>query len=146
MLDVRPISCADFLAVMWPLVADHWAESEPHHRCTFNPDLDLYRSRESRGTLILLGAFADDVPAGYAVGWVYLHPHYQVQTGWHDALYLDPAHRHGPAGLVLMRAVEDAARERGAVLMLWSAKPGSRLDRILERTAELEEHLYRRAL
>lgn len=146
MLDVRPISCDDFLTVMWPMVADHWAESEPHHRMSFDPDLDMYRSRESQGTLILLGAFADAVPVGYAVGWVYRHQHYQVEAGWHDMLYLDPAHRHGPAGLGLMRAVEDEARKRGASLMFWTAKPGSSLHRILERTADLEEHVYRRQL
>jgi hypothetical protein len=50
-----------------------------------------------------------------------------------DLLFVRKSHRRGMTGMRLITATERAAKERGVKMMLWHAKPGTTLDRMLPR-------------
>ena len=147
MLDIRVIPVATLLATGRALSLAHWRESEPHIAAEHAPDADTYSALESAGHLICLGAYSDGALVGYATAVVSGHLHYGAPYAYSDLLYLDPEARKGPAGLMLMRALADAARERGAKWVAWAAKPGSNLDRLLGQSGHpIEDIIYREDL
>lgn len=106
-----------------------------------------YQSLESAGLLVGLGAFADDELVGYSATIVDRHIHYDLVTAYNAALFVHPDHRATPLGLKLMRATKDAARERGANLMLWHAKPDSQLNTLLTRKRlKVQDIVYQESL
>jgi len=134
---IREIRFADYVdQVEDTLIRDHYLEVCRH------PDLlklKLDRTRfqlmEDVGMLLVLGAFdADDKLIGYSANWISNHIHYADLVYCHnDAIYLDPAHRHGALGIKLIKATEDAARARGARMCLWHGKPDTALSAIMPR-------------
>lgn len=112
----------------------HQREVEPElGREGVNLALDVYRALEASGAVIAIGAFDGKTLVGYSVAILGPHLHYGFLYAHHDLLYLDPAYRKGTLGLRLIRATEAEARARGARCATWHAKPGSALQRILDR-------------
>ena len=82
-----------------------------------------------------LAAYDGDEVVGYAVSIIApSHLHYaDLCYVSNDALFVKKSHRGGSTGLRLMRETERIAKERGAKLVLWHAKEGTRLDALLTR-------------
>lgn len=147
MLDIRPIPIAQLLDQGRALAIAHGRESEPHIAAAHAPCVDTYQALEQSDSLVTLGVFHGESLVGYGTAVVSRHLHYGLPFGYCDLIYIDPAFRLGPAGLRLMRALADAAEERGARWMAWAAKPGSTLQRLLDRAGlPVEEITYREDL
>ena len=126
------------------LFCEHQAEAGlPLLGANLEPQWDLMQAMFDRGDLIAVGAFHQGTLVGYATA--VLGPH--LNTGQECAavttVYLDPNYRSG-AGDGLREALRDEAKAAGAVRILWSAKPGSKLDYILSKSKSLSivEHVY----
>jgi len=144
---VRPVLVSDYINQVTDLIHAHWLETErdfaPNGPA---PAVDVYRALEQAGSILAFGAFDDaETLVGYAVAILSPHLHYGVLYAHHDLLYVTPAHRRGTLGLKLMRAIEGAAKDRGAQFSTWHAKPGSTLEAILTRSGyQLEESIFKK--
>ena len=113
-----------------------------------DPKRAAYEAVSAAGLLHVLGAFDRKTLVGYSVSVRVDHPHLAVTTLTNDLLYLDEDYRNGSAGLRLMRATEQIARDLGVNAMIWCAVAGSTLDDILMRRDDYQAHqrLYRKDL
>lgn len=135
MAEVRQIRFTEYVeAATAALGVNHVRETEPELGA-HGPNLQtaVYASLEAAGSLITFGAFEGDEMVGYSVAILGPHLHYGFTYAHHDLLYVDPAYRKGTLGLRLIRATEAEAKARGARCATWHAKPGSALQRILDR-------------
>jgi GNAT superfamily N-acetyltransferase len=131
------------------LFAAHKAELEPNAP-DLDPDWQAYYELEERGYLQILAAWAEglteDHLIGYSVCALFPHLHYKGAIYCHhDILYVAKGHRRSTLGSELIRQTEHAARERGAFCILFHAKPGTSLERLLPRRGyRVEEtHYYK---
>jgi len=133
---IRVEPCSHLIETeLWPLLVKHREE------LTTNKDLmelapiaAQYREAESAGVLFAVTVRKDGHLIGYSVNFVGPHLHYSgMRYAHNDVLFLDPAHRKGTVGFRLIQASEDAARERGAKMIVWHAKPGTAMERLLPR-------------
>jgi Acetyltransferase (GNAT) family len=100
---------------------------------------------------MLLGLFAYEGAdlVGYSVSiFNPSHLHYRsLAVVVNDVLYVKPEHRHGRAGLGLIRETERIAKDLGAKLLMWHAKPDTALAAILPRLAYgVQDVLFSREL
>ncbi len=135
MLTIRESTVDEMLANASTLFEEHWDEIALNkHVMVLKPDEARYRAMEAQGALLILAAFDDGRLVGYSVNFVIHHLHYaDLRVCSNDLLYIEPASRQGGVGIRLMRCTEAEARERGARLMLWHAKPDTPLADILPR-------------
>lgn len=126
------------------LTVGHWQETEAGFSDRApDPDRIMYDAIAAAGGLVSYAAFDGEQLIGYASAFVCRHPHYPMVIAQHDTLYLHPEHRKGTAGVRLMKALEEEAKERGAERMLWHAKGGSTFEHILQgRGCHTEESVY----
>lgn len=145
---IQPCRFGQLLDIVDTLAVGHWQETEAQFSgLPPSPNLELYDALINAHALIVLGAFDGDTLVGYATAMLFRHPHYEMTLCQHDLLYLMPAYRQGSAGLRLMQAVEEEARERGAFRIAWHAKPGSTFDHLLQRKGySTEETIYQKEL
>lgn len=106
-----------------------------------DPHWDSYTQLEDHDMLVTLLAIRGEEIVGYSI--VILSPmlHYRQQTmAQSDVLFI----REDCRGLRLFErlreASEDAARAAKADMFTWHAKPGTSLDRILDRRADYSIH------
>ena len=113
-----------------------------------NPAVDQYLQMEQAGILLVLRADDDDGLIGYSVNLVHPHLHYQhLMVAQNDLLFITKPHRKGRAGLKLMQATIDHAKEMGAVMMMWHAKQGTTLDKLLQRKGyAVQDVIYSREI
>lgn len=85
---------------------------------------------------------------GYSLGYVTEHQHYaDVQMLYNDVLFVHPDHRGRWLEQRMMRMSEDIAKYMGANLVRWSAKHGSRLERLLQlKGYRIDESAYQKVL
>ncbi|WP_343684015.1 GNAT family N-acetyltransferase [Asticcacaulis sp.] len=146
-LEIRPILASQWIDRAWPLLEAH------RHELTTNPDLmqleprrGLYEALDARGVLLSLGLFDGDELVGYSVNIIDHNLHYgSVLVSQNDLLFVHPDYRHGRDGLRLIKATEDAARERGAHMVIWHAKPDTSFDALLPRLGyRVQDVMYSR--
>lgn len=133
-MQIRPIRFSDFAERSQELARDHWQETESAF--SGNPpalDVPAYLALERAGALLLLGAFEGKELIGYSAATLCRHPHYGFPCAFHDGLFLARDHRHGMAGVRLVRATEAEAKARGAQGISWHAKRGSQFEALIER-------------
>lgn len=135
MTEIREISVVDSLEQAAGLLAEHYDELAKNKRVMkLEPARELYAALESAGLLFGLGVFDGDLMVGYSVCTIGPHMHYRSLTYCtNDVLFLRKKYRAGRLGLQLIRRTEALAKERGAQLMLWHAKPDTALDAMLPR-------------
>ncbi len=98
------------------------------------PNLEAYQALEQCGALLALVAYRGEEIAGYSINFIGPHMHYsRLRYAHNDALFVKHAHRGGKLGLRLMQETERLARQQGAAMMIWHAKPGTTLEKILPR-------------
>ena len=94
-----------------------------------------YRAMERSGGLHIVGAFDPEL-IGFAIVLVYGLPHYGGRlVGSLESFFVGPADRRHGAGLQLLHAAEDLARDLGAIALLVGAPVGSRLDTVMQHNA-----------
>jgi hypothetical protein len=132
--EIRPIT--DIVAAIRAQEAlgrEHYAEIATHKGLmAYAPDLARYAKLQALGGLLGLAMYEGDQIIGYSVNILTTHLHYQeLRTCQNDLLYLRASERQGARGLRLIRATKQAAAKAGAQLMLWHAKEGTPMHRLL---------------
>jgi len=132
-IELRTVPLSDIIPLA-SLFEEHWDEVAKNKRLMkLDPDFDRYRLIESSGKLFCIAAVAEDMVVGYSVNIVDSHIHYKGLTvASNDILYVMPMHRKTTVGLRIKRETEAVAKSLGAKLMLWHAKQGTSLDKILQ--------------
>ena len=135
MTEIRLSNVDEMLANASELFSEHWEEIALNKQVMIlKPDEQKYRAAEENGMLLILAAFEGDKVVGYSVNIVTNHLHYaDLITCSNDLLFVTEGKRNGRLGLQLIRATEKAAKERGARLMLWHAKQGTPLEKMMPR-------------
>jgi predicted GNAT superfamily acetyltransferase len=129
---IREIQVTEWIDQAWSLFEAHCEEIAQD--MLLAPDLDAYCLLEDRGALLSLGAFEGDEIVGYSVNLITHNLHHaNVTICQNDILYLREDKRQGATGLKLMRETERMAKERGAHMVIWHAKPETNLSGILPR-------------
>lgn len=134
-MDIVRISAVESIPIARPLLAEHWEEVALNKDLmVLDPNEAAYGLLESAGVLFALGAFDGPDLVGYSATMVQQHLHYKhLRYAVNDVLFVGKQHRNGRLGVRLMRETERVAKERGAQLMLWHAKPDTALEGILPR-------------
>jgi GNAT superfamily N-acetyltransferase len=100
----------------------------------YAPDIERYAALEEQGILACVGVFDGDEMVGYSVNLVVHHLHYKhLVTAHNDMIFIAKSHRKGRTGLLLIKATKELCGERGAKIMMWHAKEGSALAKLLPR-------------
>lgn len=88
---------------------------------------------EAAGAFFALVARVGPTIVGYSGNFLLPHIHYRRLTvAINDVLFVAKGQR-GTLGLRLMAATEEVARQRGARMVSWHAKPETTLDVLLAR-------------
>lgn len=140
----RLVPFAEFIDAAAPLIEAHRAEVVKY------PDLQVlkvdrprYFQAEKDGKLYCLIAERDGEMLGYSINLLVNNPHYaDLIFLQNDSLYCHPDERHQRVGLKLMSHTRMLASELGAKLMVWHAKPESRLDKLLAHRADVMDVIY----
>lgn len=145
MLTIRVEPCAPLIEhELWPLLEKHREElTTDKARMVLAPDIGKYAAMEQAGIFVGLIARLDGQIVGYSGNFIGQHLHYSALCfAENDVLYVDPEQR-GTLGLRLIKATEDAMRERGAEIMLWHAKPNTQLAALLPlRKYRVQDVMY----
>ncbi|CAK0775824.1 N-acetyltransferase domain-containing protein [Gammaproteobacteria bacterium] len=129
-------STVDEIARAENLLREYFEESisdEALRSAGINPDLDRYHALENSGELFALAAHHNDGIVGYSINIVI--PHHRSSSlivSVNDLIFVSKRHRNGGPGLALIRATEKMAKNRGAMTIMWCAKPTSPIIPILE--------------
>ncbi len=136
----REIVASEWIDRAWPLLEEHYAElATVPDIMLLKPDVERYQTLEAAGNLFAIGMFdihgdGGETLVGYSVNIVCTNLHYgDLLMCQNDLLFVRKSHRRGMTGVRLITATERAAKERGVKMMLWHAKPGTTLDRMLPR-------------
>jgi len=106
------------------LMQAHWEEIEDHQDVApLDVDWRQYHQLAASGFLKLRGALCGDDLIGYNAFFVHATLHH-ASTLWavNDGIFLDPAHRRGDTGKRLITETEDALKELGVRIILYSVK------------------------
>lgn len=119
---------------LWPLLQAHREELSTNKALMqLAPIAKQYRAAEEAGSLFCL-TVRDEAGAlkGYSANFIGPHLHYSGLRYVHnDVLFLEASVRRGRNGYKLILATEQAARERGAKMIIWHAKMDTALNRML---------------
>lgn len=94
-------------------------------------DRAMYEAMESSGAVLVIGAFSEDVLAGFVVLLVYRNPHYSQVIAVTESIFVASQYRKTGAGRRLISEAEAIAKERGAAGILVSAPADSRLAKVM---------------
>jgi len=131
-----------------PLLEAHFREVGNTAVYQLAPDWDKYQDINHAGNLITLVALTEeDECVGYSVSFLTPHVHYVRQRiCYNDVLFVSRDYRTGSAGGRLLNATVAHAREAGATVMQWHAKPNTALDQLLSKRMPIFEHAYAQSL
>lgn len=149
MVAIREIRATEWIEQAWRLLEAHREELTTNKGLMIlKPDISTYEMLESKNALLSLGAFDGEEIVGYSVNIMAHNLHYSdVMMCQNDVLYVREDKRQGPTGLKLIYETERLAKDRGADLMLWHAKPDTNLNDILPRLAyRVQDVVYTRVL
>ena len=131
------------------MFVEHWDEvAKNKHLMVLKPDVNKYLTLQNSGNLLTLIAYCGDKIVGYSCNIKSPHLHYaDLMCMYNDVLFIDKAYRATPLGIRLIKRTEEEAKNMGAQLMLWHAKQGSALDKILPRMkCKVQEIMYSKEL
>lgn len=132
---ISPISVEQFRLESPGLLKEHYDElTKDKEVIRLAPAWDKYYTLERTGHLLALAARDDEGwLVGYAVFTVGNPLHYTLNTtATNDVLFLRQEHRKGSLGLRLIREAEAALKTYGVQKVLWRAKLGTPLHKLLE--------------
>lgn len=149
MVAIREIRATEWIEQAWRLLEAHREELTTNKGLMIlKPDISTYEMLESKNALLSLGAFDGEEIVGYSVNIMAHNLHYSdLMMCQNDVLFVREDRRQGPTGLKLIYETERLAKDRGADLMLWHAKPDTNLNDILPRLAyRVQDVVYTRVL
>jgi predicted GNAT superfamily acetyltransferase len=133
---IRKMSAEQLLDEGMELFARHREELTTNKALmVLNPHRQAYLNADAAGAMIVLGAFdgAGEL-VGYSANLIAPNLHYaDLLMCQNDVLFVVHKHRGTSIGVRLIRETEAQAALAGCRLMLWHAKPGTPLDRLLPR-------------
>lgn len=100
--------------------------------------VDTYKHLESINSIHVIGAFFNDVFIGYIIILAPVMPHYSVRIAVGESFFVSKEYRKTGAGLKLLRAAEDWAKEASAKGILISAPFGGSLAEVLPHVGYTE--------
>lgn len=104
-----------------------------------HPYRTAYNALERSGAMSLLVATDGDRLLGFLALIVSVNPHYAAMIGVTESYFVAQAHRKSGAGMRLLHAAENLARQSGAEGLLISAPAGGRLAEVLDGYGEYRE-------
>lgn len=133
MISVLSISYAEILGApnAAGLLREYEAECSLPELAPIAPQAEAYAAMERTGNFQCFGVYEGDVLLGFASVLTYVVPHYGKRIATVESFFLAGAHRRGRTGHGLMNAIEDFARERECVVVLYSAVAGSQFEQLL---------------
>lgn len=120
------------------LLAEYAAESAIEGMPPPAARMETYRALHDAGVLHVLAAWVDGVLAGFITVLAAPLPHYGRIVAVSESFFVARAHRSTGAGLKLLHAAEDKARELGSPGLLVSAPYEGDLFRVLPRIGYAE--------
>lgn len=140
MVEIRETTATSILSEpgISALLEEYAAESAIHGLPPPRPHADIYAALDATGALTALGAYLDGVLVGFLLFVTTVSPHYSALLSVCESFFVAAEHRRAGAGLDLLRAAEERARERGAVGLLVSSPIGGRLAEVLPRSGYRE--------
>ena len=133
MIVIRPVSYADILGApnAAVLFAAYGIECSIPEIGEIDPQAALYSQMEQSGMFQAFGAFKGDELVGFAAVLVYVLPHYGRKIAAVESIFVAPEHRSKGTGNRLMNAIEEYAKSKGSVAILYSARAASTFERLL---------------
>ena len=134
-LRIERVNPVNFEQVLYGLFEEHREELTTNKELmVLKPDILKYQRLFNLGALHSLIALEGTEVVGYSINIMDNSLHYMdVKFFNNDVLFLTKAHRKGRTGIKLIKATEELAKEVGADMMLWHAKPDTNLDKLLTR-------------
>lgn len=142
MIAIRRERYDDVIEEIKPLLVEHWKEIATYREAIpFDADYARYRYLDETGKLIILTARDFTTLVGYSIMFLLNHPHYKSTLfAMNDIIYIRPDKRGGSAGVRLIEASEQAAKDAGAVKIGWHVKLSHNFSPMLERRGyDMEE-------
>lgn len=121
----------------------HYAELGDGDLYKLRPNDDLYTALAESGNLIMILAYVQE-----CVGYTFTVLNHEAlhdegtSIAQNDLLFVHPNHRNGRVGKMLMDRTREVCKDEGADALIWTAKDGTPLDRILKKRMPLLEHTY----
>lgn len=146
---IRLSTLSELRALGGELFEAHYEEVALHKRVmVLAPNWSTYEELERAGVLLVLAAFVGGTLVGYSATMIGPHLHYSgLIYAQNDVLFVSREYRNRVLGRDLIYATEQAAAERGAKLMVWHAKQGTALDRLLPHMSYgVQDILYSKEL
>lgn len=103
-----------------------------------SPQRLIYEALEKAGSLRCFAAYADDSLIGFISVLVAVMPHHGHRLATTESFFVYPTYRDTGAGNLLLDAAEQYARESSCSALVYIARIGSRLDKVLARRAGCE--------
>lgn len=101
--------------------------------------LETYRGMEAAGVLHVLCAYCGEDIVGFVLMVTAVIPHYGVRIATTESFFVASAHRKSGAGLQLLAAAEQLAKDRGAFGLFVSAPIDGRLADVLDARKDYRE-------
>lgn len=124
------------------MVQAYTAESGTPELGPARPVQQQYEALDFAGMWRCIGAFEGGALVGFVTVLVTPHLHFGCNVASTESLWLDPSHRHGPAGLRLIRAAKQLAQDMGARALFVSAPHGSRLEQLCRRLYRCDSSIF----
>jgi GNAT superfamily N-acetyltransferase len=132
-LTIKPIKYTQILDSpnAQTLLAEYSAECSIPEIGAPNPQRELYARMEASDLMHSFGVFAENEMIGFATVLIFPLPHYGKQIANVESLFVAKAHRGGGSGRGLMQFIETFATAMNCAGVLYNARMGSNLERLL---------------
>jgi len=128
------------------LLAEYAAECRNPLIGSPEPQWEMYAAMQAAGRLAVFVVEVDGEVAGFASVILSVLPHYGVKAALVESLFVGKRWRGKGAGTVLLLAVHRAAKYSGSMALQYIAPAGSRMEKLLERTADRTNSVFTIAL
>jgi len=128
--EIRRISYADILDAEG-LLREYSAECSIPEIGIPDPQRDIYARMESSGLMHSFGVFDGIKLVGFATLLVFVLPHYGKTIANVESLFIARLNRSGGGGKRFMEYIESFAASRGCTGVLYNARAGSALERLM---------------
>lgn len=116
------------------LLAEYEAESANKRLPPAAANMELFRAIETSGAMFAAGAYREDQLIGFVVVISTKLPHYGVLFSTTQSFFVASEHRHTGAGVKLLRAAEEHAKDIGSPGLFISAPVGGVLVDVLSHS------------
>jgi GNAT superfamily N-acetyltransferase len=120
------------------LLAEYSAECSISQIGEPEPQREIYAAMESSGLMHSFGFYEGEIMIGFATLLIHILPHYGKLIANVESIVVQKAHRVRGAGEILKISLEEYAKDRGCVGILYNARAGSRLEKLLTLQPEYE--------